>query len=109
VSFGTSGVRGLVAELTPDICYGFAQAFVNTITADASLVQSVVIGHDLRPNSPDIAAVCAQALLDRQINIIYVGHLPTPAIAYFASLHHCIIASLHHCIIASYACHCRHR
>lgn len=88
MSFGTSGVRGLVAELTPEVCYGFAQGFVKTITADTSAVQSVVIGHDLRPSSPDIAAVCAQALLDRQLNTIYVGALPTPAIAYFASLHH---------------------
>jgi phosphomannomutase len=57
VSLGTSGVRGLVAELTPDICYDFTQAFVDTITADTNAVQNVVIGYDLRPNSRDIAAI----------------------------------------------------
>lgn len=80
VSFGTSGVRGLVSDLSDSICYAYAQAFVGAIPK----AQSVVIGHDLRPSSPQITAACAQACHDMGLEVIYVGALPTPAIAYYA-------------------------
>lgn len=86
VKFGTSGVRGLVAELSPAVCYGFTQAFVQHIRKVHALPDRVVIGHDLRPSSTQITASCSQALLDMQLSVIYVGALPTPAIAYFSGL-----------------------
>jgi phosphomannomutase len=86
VKFGTSGLRGLVSEITPAVCYGYTQAFVQHMHAQSAALHAVVIGHDLRPSSPQIATFCAQALLDMQLEVIYVGALPTPAIAYFSSL-----------------------
>jgi len=83
VSFGTSGVRGLVKDLTDPICYAYAQAFINAIGKPSR----VVIGHDLRPSSPQITAACAQACMDKGIEVIYAGALPTPAIAYYAMQH----------------------
>ena len=45
----------------------------------------VVIGHDLRPSSPRIARACIAALQDVGAEVIYVGALPTPAIAFYAN------------------------
>ena len=59
VKFGTSGARGLVAQMTDEVCYGYAAAFVATVAGNA---REIVLGHDLRPSSPRIAAACAAAI-----------------------------------------------
>lgn len=81
VKFGTSGVRGLVSELTNEVAYAFAAAFWRA----AGQGTRVVIGHDLRPSSPQITRACMAAMRDLGIEVIYVGALATPAVAYFAS------------------------
>ena len=83
ISFGTSGVRGLVDELTNEICYCFTSAFSKVVGIHT--FTKVVIGHDLRPSSPRIARACIAALQDLGAEVIYVGALPTPAIAFYAS------------------------
>ena len=50
--FGTSGVRGLVSDLTDAVCYAYAQAFLRSAAAGSP---RIVVGHDLRPSSPRIA------------------------------------------------------
>lgn len=92
VGFGTSGVRGLVSDLTGELCYAYAQAFKQLIAPEflesASKDSKIVlIGHDLRPSSPTIAALCAQAFQDDGFSVIYAGALPTPALALFAQQH----------------------
>jgi phosphomannomutase len=81
VIFGTSGARGLVSAMTADVCASYTQAFLNTVAADAN---EIVLGHDLRPSSPTIAAACAQAIRDAGKTVVFVGALPTPAVAYYA-------------------------
>jgi phosphomannomutase len=80
VKFGTSGLRGLVADLTDEVAYAYTRAFLTSVAADAS---GLVIGHDLRDSSPRIAAACLKAAQDGGLPVFYVGALPTPAIAYF--------------------------
>ncbi len=82
--FGTSGVRGLVSHMTPDLVYAYTQAFVGTVAAEA---EAVAIGHDLRPSSPGIAASCLQAVQDSGRRALFLGPLPTPALAYHCALH----------------------
>lgn len=82
VRFGTSGARGLVAEMSDEVCYAYAAAFLQVIPDS---VGSVVLGHDLRPSSPRIAAACAAAVEDSGRRLIYAGALPTPALAYYAA------------------------
>jgi phosphomannomutase len=82
VRFGTSGARGLVAEMTDAVCYAYASAFLQAVVAP---VDKVVLGHDLRPSSPQISAACATAIVDAGREVVYVGALPTPAIAFFAA------------------------
>ena len=81
VKFGTSGLRGLVSDMTPSLCYAYASAFIQSI---ANSAEKVVIGHDLRPSSPEITAACIAAIEQAGKKPIYVGVLPTPAIASFA-------------------------
>ncbi|MFM2263419.1 MAG: hypothetical protein RI959_2095 [Pseudomonadota bacterium] len=82
--FGTSGVRGLVTDLTDEVCYAYTQAFIRAV---AQGVKHMVIGHDLRPSSPRITAACAQAAADAGIQVTYAGALPTPALAFLAMTH----------------------
>ena len=83
VQFGTSGARGLVASMSDAVCHAYAQAFLRAV---ASASGTVVLGHDLRPSSPAIAAACARAVRDAGKELVFVGALPTPAIAYYAAL-----------------------
>jgi phosphomannomutase len=84
VQFGTSGARGLVSSMSDAVCYAYAQGFLRAV---ASAADTVVLGHDLRPSSPAIAAACAQAVRDAGKRVLFVGALPTPAIAYYAAIH----------------------
>lgn len=82
IGFGTSGVRGLVSDLSDELCYAYTSAFLQTIAAEKNLV---LIGHDLRPSSPHISSACIAAIVDSGREYIYAGALPTPALAYYAS------------------------
>jgi len=83
VQFGTSGARGLVSSMSDEVCYAYAQAFLRAVAGAAT---TVVLGHDLRPSSPAIAAACARAVRDAGKQVLFVGALPTPAIAYYAAV-----------------------
>ena len=82
VHFGTSGARGLVANMTNEVCYAYAAAFLKSVVGQAG---AVVLGHDLRPSSPRIASACAQAFEDAGCAVIYAGALPTPALAAYGA------------------------
>jgi len=83
VQFGTSGARGLVSSMSDEVCYAYAQAFLRAVAPGTG---TVVLGHDLRPSSPAIAAACARAVRDAGKQVLFVGALPTPAIAYYAAV-----------------------
>ena len=82
VSFGTSGVRGLASNMTDELCYAYSKAFLQAVI---SIKGRVVLGHDLRPSSPSMAAACAAAMQNMGYTVIYAGALPTPALAYCAA------------------------
>jgi phosphomannomutase len=79
--FGTSGVRGLVTSLTPGLCRAYADAFLTMLD---HAPQALLIGHDLRPSSPAMAAACHDAARRRGMSTINAGVLPTPALAFAA-------------------------
>lgn len=81
VRFGTSGARGLVVDMSDEVCYAYAAAFLQCVAGTAD---KVVLGHDLRPSSPRIAAACAAATHDSGRQVVYAGALPTPALAFYA-------------------------
>jgi len=51
IKFSTSGLRGLVTDLTDEVCFAYTQAFLQSTPTKH---KRVVIGHDLRPSSPRI-------------------------------------------------------
>jgi phosphomannomutase len=81
VRFGTSGARGLVADMTGEVCFAYTSAFLKAISATSG---SVALAMDLRPSSPEIAAACAAAIQHAGLSVDFCGAIPTPALAYYA-------------------------
>lgn len=75
--FGTSGLRGLVTELTPDLVRAYVRAFIAACPQGAA----VHVGWDLRPSSPAIADAVMEAVCAAGLTAINHGPVPTPALA----------------------------
>ena len=75
--FGTSGLRGLVVELTPDLVAAYIRAFIVACPVGTGLW----VGRDLRPSSPQIAGVVVQAARSMGVATVDCGAVPTPALA----------------------------
>lgn len=75
--FGTSGLRGLVTELTDALLADYVRAFARACPTGTG----VCIGWDLRPSSPAIADVVATTLAECWVEVQLAGALPTPALA----------------------------
>ena len=75
--FGTSGLRGLVTELTPDLVRAHVRAFI----AACPQGHAVHVGRDLRPSSPEIAGEVIAAVRAAGLRAVDHGALPTPALA----------------------------
>jgi phosphomannomutase len=82
LAFGTSGLRGLVKDITD------LEAYVNVKGALAYLVRSgdirpggvVVMAGDLRPSTDRIMGACARAIVDSGCSVENAGKIPTPAL-----------------------------
>ncbi|MFM7445129.1 MAG: phosphomannomutase, partial [Tabrizicola sp.] len=75
--FGTSGLRGLVVELTPALVADYVRAFCRVCKVGSGLY----VGRDLRASSPDLSAVIIQTALAEGLQVTDCGALPTPALA----------------------------
>lgn len=85
VRFGTSGARGLVTDMSDEVCYAYTAAFVDAISVRGG---SVALAMDLRPSSPAIAAACTAAIQHAGLSVDFCGAIPTPALAYHAQTKH---------------------
>lgn len=83
VAFGTSGTRGLVVQMTDEICAAYVTAFL-TVVGRSFRFERVALGIDLRPSSLGIAAACAKAIRSAGLSVDFCGALPTPALALHA-------------------------
>lgn len=83
VSFGTSGVRALVVDLTTAAVSSYIDAFVQRMRHSHALPDNaaIVVGMDLRPSSPGIATVVCRTLTLMGFRPEFLGALPTPALA----------------------------
>ncbi len=86
LSFGTSGLRGLVTDMTDLECYINTVAFLHFLqTYDGLESQAkICIAGDLRASTPRILSAVHKAIADSGYETVYAGLIPTPAIAYFA-------------------------
>ncbi len=75
--FGTSGLRGLVTELTAACVDDHVGAFIKSCDMGTGLF----VGHDLRASSPDISDMVTEAARMRGITVTQCGPVPTPALA----------------------------
>lgn len=88
VPFGTSGVRGLVSAMTDRLCFAYTSAFLQYLRTigEFSSGTRVAIAGDLRPSTPRILRACAAAVHEAGGEVVFCGHVPTPALAYYAFL-----------------------
>ncbi|WP_347100747.1 phosphomannomutase [Sagittula stellata] len=75
--FGTSGLRGLVVEITEDLVHDYVSAFLTSCPHGGS----VHVGRDLRPSSPQISGWVIDAVRNAGLEAVDCGALPTPALA----------------------------
>ncbi len=76
-AFGTSGLRGLVIELTDALIADYVCAFL-AVNPD---IKTLYIGRDLRPSSPDISDALIRATQEVGIDVVDCGLVPTPSLA----------------------------
>lgn len=81
VKFGTSGLRGLVVDLSEALVSAYTRAFLAACPTGTALY----VGHDLRASSPDIAAWVQHAAVQSGQSVVSCGPVPTPALAYAAT------------------------
>lgn len=86
VAFGTSGARGLVSQMTDQVCAAYTLAFLHGLDL-AKPGQKIALGMDLRPSSPAIVRACAAGIRQAGCEVDFCGVLPTPALALYALSH----------------------
>lgn len=86
LGFGTSGLRGLAKDMTDLECYintcGFLTFLKNQDELNAG--ETIYLAGDLRESTPRILKAVTKAVLDQDLNVVYCGLIPTPALAYYA-------------------------
>lgn len=83
VAFGTSGARGLVSQMSDQVCAAYTLAFLHGLGLSKP-GQTVALGMDLRPSSPAIVRACAAGIRQAGCEVDFCGVLPTPALALYA-------------------------
>jgi len=79
--FGTDGVRGVAnVDLTPELVLALGRAIARHITATTFLV-----GRDTRRSGPMLQAALSAGLASEGADVVDVGVLPTPALAWLSA------------------------
>ncbi len=90
LAFGTSGLRGLVDEITDLEAYVNTRGFLDFLveSGEGQTGSCVALAGDLRPStdSPErsILRAVARAVEDAGFRAVHCGRIPTPALAYYA-------------------------
>lgn len=86
--FGTDGVRGVAGvELTIELATKLGQAGAYVLTKENSHKPTIIVGCDTRISGGMLASALMSGICSVGANAIYVGILPTPAIAYLTRKH----------------------
>jgi len=85
VQFGTSGVRGLVKDMTDRVCWLYVTAFIQHLQDEGQLTlgSQIAVAGDLRASTPRIIAAAVAAIRDKGFVPVYCGCIPSPAIALY--------------------------
>jgi phosphomannomutase len=89
LKFGTSGLRGLVSDITDLEAYINTRGFLNYLlnVRDLAPGSCVVVGGDLRPSTGRILRAVVRAVLDAGCQAQNAGQIPTPALTFYAVEH----------------------
>ena len=86
--FGTDGVRGIAnEELTPDLAMKLGQAGAYVLTRQKKHKPTIMVGCDTRISGDMLANALMAGACSVGANCVYVGVVPTPAVAYLTRKH----------------------
>ncbi|MBO4897153.1 MAG: phosphoglucosamine mutase [Clostridia bacterium] len=81
--FGTDGVRGVAnSELTCDLAFKIGRAAAYVLTKETKHRTKILIGKDTRISGDMLEAALTAGLCSVGANVVSLGVIPTPAIAY---------------------------
>ena len=87
--FGTDGVRGVAnKELTPLLAMQLGQAGASVLTKETSHKPAIMVGCDTRISGDMLANALMAGVCSVGANAVYVGVVPTPAVAYLTRKNH---------------------
>lgn len=89
--FGTDGVRGVAnKDLTNDLAMKIGAAAATVLLREAkSKKPTVLIGKDTRASGDMLEAALTAGLCSVGCNVLSIGIVPTPAVAYLVGLYEC--------------------
>ncbi|MBN1485247.1 MAG: phosphoglucosamine mutase [Chloroflexia bacterium] len=81
--FGTDGIRGRVPQwpLTADFMVRLGQT-LSGMAQESGAPSMAVIGRDTRSSGPMLEAALAAGLMERGLDVLSLGIIPTPAVAF---------------------------
>lgn len=86
--FGTDGVRGVAGtELTIDLAMKLGQAGAYVLTKEKAHQPTIIVGCDTRISGGMLANALLAGICSVGANAVYMGVIPTPAIAYLTKKH----------------------
>ena len=81
--FGTDGIRRIAnTELTPELVYKVAKAGAYVLAKHSNHAPTILIGRDTRISGTLIESAMTAGFLSYGANVISLGVIPTPAVAY---------------------------
>lgn len=81
--FGTDGIRKIAnSELTPEFTYKVAKASAYVFSKHSERRPLILIGKDTRISGGLIESSLTAGLLSYGVDVIHLGVIPTPAVAY---------------------------
>ncbi|MEE1251313.1 MAG: phosphoglucosamine mutase [Lachnospiraceae bacterium] len=86
--FGTDGVRGVAGlELTVELATKLGQAGAYVLTKEKEHKPTIIVGCDTRISGEMLANALMAGICSVGANAVYVGVMPTPAVAYLTRKH----------------------
>ena len=86
VAFGTSGARGLATAMTDQVCYAYAQGFLQYLESTGEIKRAgerVAVGGDFRPSTSRVMEAVCRAAEDLGYKPVNCGKVPSPAVALY--------------------------
>jgi phosphomannomutase len=91
VKFGTSGARGLVADMTDRVCFAYTVGFIQYLECKGEIRPGknnlIAVAGDLRPSTPRIMNAVMLAVQRKGYCPVNCGFIPSPAVALYGITH----------------------